>query len=176
MQDKGLFGKAFVVHESLFKRLFYGLREAFDEFSDDPRQFLLDSIKGTSSGGPHRKTLLRLGLAVGLLFYAGVFLATVVLWSIAAPKPDAGGNSWVRVWLPSPGNGRVPVAEGPKNEKPSSGGGGGGNNSDRPASAGQLPPSSLVLPLIAPTTTPQIHVPDLPVPETLLVDPRLQPL
>jgi len=176
MQEKGLFSEAFLVHESLFKRLCYGTREAFNEFSNGPRQFLLDSIKGDGPGGPRRKTLLRLGLAIGLLFYAGVFLATVVLWSIAAPKPGAGAkDSWVRVWLPSTGHASAPVAEESKNDKKPSGGGGGGDNSDRPATAGQPPPYSLIPPIIAPTTRPQLNVPELPVPETLLVDPRLQP-
>jgi TonB family protein len=175
MQEKGLFSEAFLVHESLFKRLCYGTREAFNEFSNDPKQFLVDAIKGGGPGGPRRKTLLRLGLAIGLLFYAGVFLATVVLWSVAGPKPGA-KDDWVKVWLPpTPGGARAPVAEGPKNDKKPSGGGGGGDNSDRPASAGQPPPYSLVAPIIAPTTRPQLNVPELPVPETLLVDPRLQP-
>src|SRR5690242_9784376 len=111
MQEKGLFSEAFFVHESLFKSLCYGVREAFNEFSNDPSRFLLDSIRGSGPGGSRRKTLLRLGLAIGLLFYAGVFLATVVLWSIAAPKHGAGAKEdWVRVWLPPMGHARVPVA------------------------------------------------------------------
>ena len=176
MQEKGLFSEAFLVHESLFKRLCYGTREAFNEFSNDPRQFLLDAIKRGGPGGPRRRTLLRLGLAIGLLFYAGVFLATVVLWSVAGPKRGA-KDDWVRIWLPPTGHASasVPVAEGPKNDKKPSGGGGGGDKSDRPPTIGQPPPYSLVPPIIAPTTRPQLNVPELPVPETLLVDPRLQP-
>jgi TonB family protein len=175
MQEKGLFTGTFLVHESLFKSLFCGVREALQEFGNDPRQFLIDSIRGSGNEG-RRKTLFRLGLALGLLFYAGAFLATVVLWSVAASRPDPrGALTWTRVALRNPEAGRAPVVQGPKNDSLSSGGGGGGNNSGRPPSAGQPPISSLVLPLIAPTTTPQLHLPELPVPETLLVDPRLQP-
>ncbi|MGH9824889.1 MAG: energy transducer TonB, partial [Blastocatellia bacterium] len=65
----------------------------------------------------------------------------------------------------------VPKSDSDKDE---SGGGGGGNNQVRPASEGQLPILALTQPLIAPTTRPQLTPPELAVPLTLQVDPRLQ--
>jgi TonB family protein len=175
MQERTLFAEAFLVHDPLIKRLGLGLYESAREFKHDPVRFTLDSIKGAGVGGRRRQALFRLGLAIGLLVYATVFLTIVVLWSFGARKPAVPGDRLVKIFLPSIGGAvRAPV-EGPKSEKESRGGGGGGNKSSEPPSAGQPPPGSLVPPVIAPTTIPQLRAPELPVAETLLVDPRLLP-
>src|SRR5262252_4652766 len=94
--ERPLFGGAFLVYDPLFKRLWRGLRESALEFRSDPMQFVLDSVKGTGAGGGRRQTLFRLGLAIGLLVYAAIFLTIVVLWSFGARKPSPGiGDDWV---------------------------------------------------------------------------------
>src|SRR5262249_35999795 len=138
-------------------------------------RFTLYSLRGAGVGGRRRQALFRLGLAIGLLVYASVFLAIVILWSFGARKPAVPSAGLVTVFLPPVGGtARAPV-EGPKSDKQSAGGGGGGNRSNEQPSLGQPPPGSLVPPVIAPTTIPQLRAPELPVAETLLVDPRLLP-
>src|SRR5215469_18974723 len=100
MQERPLFGEAFLVHDPLFKRLWRGLHESAREFKHDPVSFTLDSIKGAGVGGRRRQALFRLGLGMGLLVYASVFLIIVVVWSFGARDPAVSGDSLVWLRLP----------------------------------------------------------------------------
>ena len=55
---------------SMLKRLFGEITEALREFRESPRAYITCAIKSDATGGERRASLFRLGLAVGILFYA----------------------------------------------------------------------------------------------------------
>ena len=126
------------------------------------------AFNGSVAGGARRATLLRLGLATGIVIYALAFAAMLILWSSRAQTQQVDGRRILPpiVWFPT-------IKEaGPTDNDDSTGGGGGGNEIPSPASQGLPPQPSLQLPLFAATTEPQLNDPSLPMPETIRVDPR----
>jgi periplasmic protein TonB len=169
-----LFEDAFVDPPSILRRLVDAFLEAVSDFSRDPKAYIISAFKGDGIGGHRRKMLLRFGLAIGIVVYAVFFGAILVLWSIHAKAKDE-GQTELEVHMINPDDFKQQQIEMPKAEKKAGGGGGGGRETPTPASKGQLPKFSLTPPLIAPRPEPTPRPPSLPVPETVMVDPRLEP-
>lgn len=169
-----LFEDAFVDPPSILRRLIDSFVEAFGEFSQNPKSYIVSAFKSDGVGGHRRKMLLRFGLAIGIVVYACFFGAILILWSIHA---KAGGDPQGELaihWV-NPEDFKAVEIEKPKAKEKAGGGGGGGRNTPTPASKGQLPKFSLTPPIIAPRPEPTPRPPSLPVPETVQVDPRLEP-
>jgi len=169
-----LFEDAFVDPPSIFRRLVVAFLEAINDFSRDPKAYIISAFKGDGIGGHRRKMLLRFGLAIGIVVYAVFFGAILILWSIHAKAKDL-GQTELEVHMINPDDFKQQQIEMPKAEKKAGGGGGGGRETPTPASKGQLPKFSLTPPIIAPRPEPTPRPPSLPVPETVMVDPRLEP-
>ncbi|MFY9553146.1 MAG: energy transducer TonB [Blastocatellia bacterium] len=174
MPEKALFADAFMNEPFIIIRLFNEFSEASREFRESPQAYIASAFKGDGLGGHRRKMLLRFGLAIGIVVYALFFGAILVLWSIHA-KAGGGPQDELEVHMINPDDFKPVEIEMPKAEKKAGGGGGGGRNTPTPASKGQLPKFSLTPPLIAPRPEPTPRPPSLPVPETVQVDPRLEP-
>lgn len=171
-----LFAGAFIRQPSLIGRLFGEFTEATREFSANPKQYLSSAFKGDGTGGRRRKTLLRFGMATGIVVYALFFTTILVIWWIQhhkAAKVDEPDTLLTR--LVNADDFKPQQIEMKKAKEKAGGGGGGGRNTPTPPSKGQLPQFSLTPPIIAPRPEPQLKPPSLPVMETVQVDPRLQP-
>jgi periplasmic protein TonB len=169
-----LFEDAFVDPPSILRRLIDSVVEALREFSQNPKSYIVSAFKSDGVGGHRRKMLMRFGLAIGIVVYACFFGAILILWSIHA-KAKSDGQTELEVHMINPDDFKAQEIEMPKADKKAGGGGGGGRNTPTPASKGQLPKFSLTPPLIAPRPEPTPRPPSLPVPETVQVDPRLEP-
>ncbi len=66
-------------HPCMITRLGNEIREAAREFREGPRAFITSALK-SGRGSGRRTSLLRFGLAVGLLVYAFAFSAMLALW------------------------------------------------------------------------------------------------
>ncbi len=174
MQEKALFADAFQSQPFIVTRLIKASLEASSEFRENPKSYLVSAFKSDGVGGHRRKMLLRFGLAIGIVVYACFFGAILILWSIHA-KAKNDPQTELEVHMINPDDFKPQEIEMPKADKKAGGGGGGGRNTPTPASKGQLPKFSLVPPLIAPRPEPTPRPPSLPVPETVQVDPRLEP-
>jgi TonB family protein len=125
-------------------------------------------IKGDASGGPRQTTMFRLGLAIGILFYAIVFAAILVFWSMSRQSQSRSSIYVLRTPIYSP-KARMPEAE-----DKSGGGGGGGRNTSELPSKGSLPIFSPTNLIVAPRPENSLTPPVLPIIETVKVDPRIQ--
>jgi TonB family protein len=157
-------------HPCMITRLLDEIREALRQLRENPRAFFKGATMVDAAGGQHRRMLLRLGLAIGLLFYALVFAAILVLWSIYRPVAHD-SEEWSIILPPPPLY--TPQARMPKDGEQSGGGGGGGHHTPDPASIGSLPLFVYTDPIIAPQPENTIRPPVLPVLETVKVDPRI---
>ena len=152
-------------------RLMDEMREALREFRDDPRAYVTGALR-RDIGGSRRKSLLRLGLAIGISVYAIAILSMIVLWlhaqsgarSVSAPLPLV-----MLKFQPY-----EPKVEMPKGNDDPGGGGGGGRGTPTLPSIGAFPIPSPADQIIAPRPEPQLTPPVLPVIETVKVDPRIQ--
>src|SRR5215471_7985266 len=169
-----LFEDAFVDPPSILRRLVDAFLEAIGDFSRDPKAYIISAFKGDGIGGHRRKMLLRFGLAIGIVVYAVFFGAILIIWTLHA-KAKASSQDELEVHMINPDDFKMQQIDMPKADKKAGGGGGGGRNTPTPASKGQLPKFSLTPPLIAPRPEPTPRPPSLPVPETVQVDPRLEP-
>lgn len=159
-------------HPCMITRLIDEMREASREFREGPRAYITSAIKGDATGGQRRTTLFRLGLAIGILFYAIVFAATFLFWSLNHYKTNRVAHQpSIYVLTPLP---YLPQAQMPEAEDKSGGGGGGGRDTVTPPSNGDLPVFALTNPIVAPRPEDQLSPPALPVIETVKVDPRIQ--
>jgi periplasmic protein TonB len=174
MQEKALFADAFMNQPSIISRLVNEFKEASREFREDPKAYIKSAFKGDGIGGHRRKTLLRFGLAMGIVVYAMFFGAILILWSIHAKAKETPAED-LEVRMINPDDFKMQQVEAPKAERKAGGGGGGGRNTPTPPSKGQLPKFSLVPPIIAPRPEPTPRPPSLVVPETVYVDPKLEP-
>ncbi|MEK6324684.1 MAG: energy transducer TonB [Acidobacteriota bacterium] len=174
MQEKALFADAFQYQPFILTRLVKEFLEASREVRENPKAYILTAFKGDGIGGHRRKMLLRFGLAIGIVVYALFFGGILILWSIHAKAKDIPQEE-VAVHFINPDDFKPVEIEMPKAKEKAGGGGGGGRNTPTPASKGQLPKFSLTPPLIAPRPEPTPRPPSLPVPETVMVDPRLEP-
>lgn len=169
-----LFEDAFVDPPSILRRLIDSFVEAFREFSQNPKSYVVSAFKSDGVGGHRRKMLLRFGLAIGIVVYACFFGAILILWSIhAKAKTDPQGELAIH-WV-NPEDFKAVEIEKPKAKEKAGGGGGGGRNTPTPASKGQLPKFSLTPPIMAPRPEPTPRPPALPIPETVMADPRNEP-
>lgn len=178
MAEKVLFEDSFLNEPSIFARLFRILREAARDFATDPVRFTLSLFKGDGLGGRTRKDRMMLGMAVGILTFCTLFITFVLgpqIWRLLFGGPSVQAQTELEVHMINPDDFKAQQIEMPKAEKKAGGGGGGGRNTPTPASKGQLPKFSLTPPLIAPRPEPTPRPPSLPVPETVMVDPRLEP-
>ena len=155
-------------HPCMVTRLIDEIREASREFRGDPRAYVKGIIRGDASGGQSRTTMFRMGLAVGILFYAIVFAAILVFWSMSR-QSQSGASAYV---LKTPIY--SPKAWMPEAEDKSGGGGGGGRNTSELPSKGSLPIFSLTNLIVAPRPENPLTPPVLPLIETVKVDPRIQ--
>jgi TonB family protein len=174
MQEKALFADTFLNQPSIVRRLGNEFTEASREFRENPKAYIQSAFKGDGLGGHRRKMLLRFGLAMGIVVYAMFFGAILILWSIHAKAKDT-SNEELEVRMINPDDFKMQQVEAPKAERKAGGGGGGGRNTPTPPSKGQLPKFSLVPPIIAPRPEPTPRPPSLVVPETVMVDPKLEP-
>jgi TonB family protein len=120
---------------------------------------------------------MMLGMAAGILTFCTLFIIFVLgpqIWRLLFSGPVQ-AQTELEVHMINPDDFKAQQIEMPKAEKKAGGGGGGGRNTPTPASKGQLPKFSLTPPLIAPRPEPTPRPPSLPVPETVMVDPRLEP-
>ena len=173
MYQKSLFEDAFYTQPSILSRLFTEFIEAFREFTSNPKDFVVGAFKGDGIGGKRRKSLLRFGLAFGIVLYAiGIGTVLAVFWWSNQVEAAPEGELEVKVMI-NPDDFKMQEIDMPKAEKRAGGGGGGGRNTPTPPSKGQLPRASLTPPIIAPRPEPALKPPVLPVMETMQVDPRL---
>jgi TonB family protein len=175
MQQKPLFSNAFYVQPSLFRRLFSEISEGVREFTDNPKAYLESALKGDGIGGRRRKTLLRFGMAFAVVVYAIAFSGVLIFWWLEHRTTQAAVVAEQDVTFLPPLDLNMEPIDMPKAKERAGGGGGGGRKTPTPPSKGQLPQFSLTPPIIAPRPEPQLRTPSLPVPETVQVDPRLQP-
>jgi periplasmic protein TonB len=175
MQERALFTDAFLNNPSILMRLAHEIGEASHEIRSNPKEYFATAIKGDGIGGRRRKQLLMVGMATGLLVFATCFVAMLIAYSISHSNAAAAAPEQEIVHFVNPDDFKVQPVDAPKDNKKASGGGGGGRKSVTPPSKGQLPKFSLTPPIIAPRPEPQLKPPVLPVPETVQVDPRLQP-
>jgi TonB family protein len=174
-EDRTLFSESFLVSRPLPERLGRAISEAAREFQQDPRTFCIAILKGDGLGGRHRRSILKLGFAVGLVLYTAAFFVALITWTLNQ-KPPKPADAKPQVVLVNPGNltnQQSWLAE--ADDGATGGGGGGGKGAPVPASMGELPGFSLRPPIIAPDPRPALVPPTLPVAETVMVDPRLQP-
>lgn len=159
-------------HSCMITRLIDEMREALREFREDPRAYVKGALTANAGGG-RRKNLLRVGLAIALLFYAIAFISMLVFWSLAHQRTrtdQSGKNPTVLIKLP----GYWPKADMPEGADKPGGGGGGGRHTLTEASKGELPISSLTQLVMAPRPEPSLTPPALSTIEKVMVDPRIQ--
>jgi protein TonB len=163
---------AMVEQPSMIVRLGNELREALREFREAPKAYVTSALKGEARGG-RRGMLLRVGLAIAILFYAIAFVSMLVFWSLAHNRAQAtpsGNQSLVLLKLP----GYWPKIDTPTEGDRSGGGGGGGRHTITEPSIGVPPVSSLTQLVVAPRPEAQLTPPVLPFIEKVMVDPRIQ--
>jgi len=171
MRQHTLFTGVSVEHQSLITRLATEFLEASREFRKDPKRYIESAFRADRVGGQRRKTLLRFGLAVGLIFYSVMFVTLLILGGISRSITEADGSPKVFIFNPIFAQKRV--SDLPKAKDESGGGGGGGNRSLTPPSQGEPPEAALLQQIVAPTTRPQLTPPVLAVTPIVSVDPSL---
>ena len=176
MQNRDLFADAFISQPSIFMRLAGEFAEAINEFKENPKVYLTSAIKGDGIGGRRRQRNLLYGLATALMVFSTIFLAMLIAFTIAHAKDSqVAEEQETYIPLESVQDFEPQKVDAPKAKQKAGGGGGGGRETPTPPSKGQLPKFDLTPPLIAPRPEPQLHPPAIPIPETVQVDPRLQP-
>ena len=181
MQQRALFADSFVYQPSIFRRLIEEGKEAVSEFAQDPSGYIESAIKGDSHH--RRRILLCLGVVISavpvvsaLVIFGKVLLVLMLSLFGWQPAQAAAPTEYEVTEIASAvPNDMEQEIEMPKADKKAGGGGGGGRQTKTPPSKGQLPEFSLKPPIIAPRPEPRLTPPVLPVPETVQVDPRLQP-
>jgi len=156
-------------HPCMISRLLDEIREASQQFKENPKAFFKGSTMGYAAGGQQRRMLLRLGFAASLLFYAVAFAAILILWSIH--RAPIGESQRLSIIFCPPLY--TPQARMPEDKHDSGGGGGGGRHTIDPPSVGSLPLFAYTNPIVAPRPENTITPPVLPVIETVKVDPRI---
>ncbi|MGH9761186.1 MAG: energy transducer TonB, partial [Blastocatellia bacterium] len=165
MQNKDLFSDAFFVQPSLLRRLLTEASEASREFRKDPSGFIKTAMKGDGLGGRGRKTLLRFGLALGVMAYALVFAVILVVWILAHRHQKMLDDNYQLVHIVNPDDFKIQPSDAPKADKRGGGGGGGGRNTPTPPSKGVPPPMMMKDPIITPRPEPRLKPPDIAMPE-----------
>jgi periplasmic protein TonB len=174
MQENQLFAGSFLYQPPLIKRLLDAFAEGTQEFSKDPSGYIASAFKDNSPGAKRRKQMLLFGLSIAFVLFSTFMLAIIVLPALLRAKAK---NDQVEteIHMINPDDFKMQEIEMPKAKEKAGGGGGGGRNTPTPASKGQLPKFDLTPPIISPRPEPTPRPPSLPVPETVQVDPRLEP-
>ncbi|HXF38410.1 MAG TPA: energy transducer TonB [Blastocatellia bacterium] len=155
-------------HPCMITRLGNEIREAAREFREGPRAFITSALK-SGRGSGRRTSLLRFGLAVGLLVYAFAFSAMLMLWSSGHRQQMNREISVTNIHETL----YTPYIKLATDDQESRGGGGGGRDENAPASRGELPSPSLN-PIVGPSPEESIRPPVLPMIEAVKLDPRIQ--
>lgn len=155
-------------HPCMITRLGNEIREASREFREGPRAFITRALKSDRGSG-RRTTLLRFGLAVGLLVYALAFSVMLALW-YSSHRQQMNREIFVAGGLEPLYTPYIKLAT---DDHDSRGGGGGGRDENAPASKGELPAPSLN-PIVGPRPEETIRPPVLPMIEAVKLDPRIQ--
>ncbi len=159
------------------------------EFRQDPRQFIIEMLRGEGSSR-RRRQFLQAGLALGVIVYAFLFttflISGLIRFGMAEEKkPEADKlvelarltavPSEIDKTVVAKGKGDFAGGSKPKPQK-ASGGGGGGRQEPTPPSKGNLPQASLTQQILPPNPAPpKIQNPSLPVPMTVYADPKALP-
>jgi len=154
----------------MISRLLDEIRQARDRFRENPKTFFQEATMLDAVGSQHRRMLLHLGFAIGLLLYALAFAAILIVWSIHRPAAQDNRKLSI-IFCPPPLY--TPLARMPEDNEQSGGGGGGGRHTQEPASRGSLPIFVYTNPITIPRPEETIRPPVLPVIETVKVDPRI---
>ena len=164
MTNKASF-MAMLEHPCMITRLGNEIREAAREFREDPRAFVTSALK-SGRGSGRRTSLLRFGLAVGLLVYALAFSVMLALWYSGHRQQM---NREISV---TSGHETLytPYIKLATDDQESRGGGGGGRDENAPASRGELPAPSLN-PIVGPRPEESIRPPVLPMIEAVKLGP-----
>jgi TonB family protein len=175
MQETALFSNTFIRQQPLVKRLFSEFVESSREFRQSPKAYLTAAFRDDSVGANRRKELLRFGMAIGVMVFAIAFFAVVILpqllqGSKAAEDPDQELRKIAQITDLED----VPV-DMPKRDTRAGGGGGGGKQEPTPPSQGRLPEFSLREQLVPPTSHVPPRPPSLPIQQTVMADPAMQP-
>lgn len=171
MRENRLFTGVSIDQPSLITRLASEFLEASFEFRKNPKQYIKEAFRGDHVGGKRRMTLLRFGLAMGILFYCSVFITMLIVAGLNRSMTETADNP--NVLILNPLFSQKDLSKLPKSKDESGGGGGGGNQSLTPTSKGELPPAAEVTQIVAPTTRPTLTPPVLAVQPTIYVDPNL---
>jgi TonB family protein len=157
-----------IEQKGLLNRLFGELAAALRELRRDPRGFIGDLFSASGKDAKRRQRIY-LGLSLGVALHVALVAFIAVLgWRTMFVKPTSEQPPEYRVIFPE-------ISSNRKTESAPKGEAGGGRNSPTPASKGQLPKFSPTPPIIAPRLEPTPRPPSLPVPETIQLDPRLEP-
>jgi len=176
--EKVLFESSFLYSPSIFNRLIKVLSDAGRDFAKDPAKFTASLVKGDGFGGRGRQERFMLGSAIAIVVFCTLFVGVVLgpqLWRLLFAREVQAQSEAELVHMINPDDFKAQQIEMPKAKEKAGGGGGGGRNTPTPASKGQLPKFSLTPPIIAPRPEPTPRPPSLVVPETVQVDPRLEP-
>ena len=164
MTNNGSF-MAMLEHPCMITRLGNEIREAAREFREGPRAFITSALK-SGRGSGRRTSLLRFGLAVGLLVYALAFSVILALWY-------SGHRQQMNREISVTGIHETlytPYIKLATDDQESRGGGGGGRDENAAASRGGLPTPSLN-PIVGPRPEEPIRPPVLPIGATRNVAP-----
>jgi protein TonB len=178
MREKELFSNSFLNNPPIFIRLKREFSGAIGEISANPKEYFISAFRDDSLGARRRAELLRFGLAVGFFVFTTIFVIVVfgpqIPWLFGRETAKANDQDQL-ITMINPDDFKQQPVDVPKDGKKASGGGGGGRKTVTPPSKGQLPKFSLTPPIIAPRPEPQLKPPLLAIPETVQVDPRLEP-
>jgi len=167
MTNKASF-MAMLEHPCMVTRLGNEIREAAREFREDPRAFITSALNSGRASG-RRTSLMRLGLAVGLLVYALAFSVMLALWYSGHRQQLNRGISVTNIHETL----YTPYIKLARDDQESRGGGGGGRDENAAASRGELPTPSLN-PIVGPRPEESIRPPVLPTIEAVKLDSRIQ--
>ncbi|HXF41064.1 MAG TPA: energy transducer TonB [Blastocatellia bacterium] len=156
-------------HPCMITRLGNELREAAREFREGPRAFITSALK-SGRGSGRRTSLLRFGLAIGLLVYALAFSVMLALWYSGHRQQTMNREISVTGGLEALYTPYIKLAT---DDQQSRGGGGGGRDENAPASKGELP-APFLNPIVGPRPEESIRPPVLPMIEAVKLDPRIQ--
>jgi TonB family protein len=173
MQDDALFADVFSNQSSLIKRLAAEFAQAADEFLENPTAYVSSAFKDPSLANPRRRNLLRLGLAIALVFYVALFSTMLLVWVLGTRHRGSSQTGFTVVPLRPLQSLSMPDPPPGKGDTDPHGGGGGGRDEDTPATVGAPPLFEPAPAIIAPTTRLPLNPPSLPVMENLVGNPDL---
>src|SRR4030095_7033442 len=116
MKESALLLGTLFEQPSLYIRLKDELAEAVFQFRQNPKAYLITALRNDTLGGSRRRMLLQFGIATGIVFYAVVFAAILVFWTVSnrgRTNPRDVPTELIKVFLPTR---RDHDVEGPKDK------------------------------------------------------------